>query len=107
MTVTLDLALVGQILAIIVALGAIYAYAQQRRTLIMAQGKQAQTIEEMYAKIKSQERQISDLKEKAACTDREMTEVRGDLKYLVKTVGEMKETLDRIAPPTVKQEDGK
>lgn len=107
MTVTLDLALVGQILAIIVALGAIYAYAQQRRTLIMAQGKQAQTIEEMDAKIKTQERQISDLKEKAFCTDKEMTEMRSDLKYLVKTVGEMKETLDRIAPPTVKQEDGK
>lgn len=99
-TVTLDMALIGEILTLVLAVIAIAGAWRQRRTYIMAEGRSAQRIEELVAKLEAQQRKISDLDQKAHCSETDMAEMKANIRYLVETMREVKERIDMIAPPT-------
>ena len=102
MHVTIDLALIGQLVAIGAAMVAIFGWWHQRRTYIVAEGKNVAKIEALVGKVETQERKIADLESKAHCTDMDMAEIKSDIKYLIGAVNEIKEALGTIAPHTVK-----
>ena len=102
MHVTIDLALIGQLVAIGAAMVAIFGWWHQRRTYIVAEGKNVAKIEALIAKTEVQERKIADLEIKAHCTDVDLTEIKSDIKYLIGAVDEIKDALASIAPHTVK-----
>ena len=102
MHVTIDIALIGQLVAIGAAMVAIFGWWHQRRTYIVAEGKNVAKIEALIAKTEVQERKIADLEIKAHCTDVDLTEIKSDIKYLIGAVDEIKDALASIAPHTVK-----
>ena len=104
MPITFDLAIAGQIVAIVAAFVAVAGYWHQRRAFVMAEGKQIEKINALIAKVDTQEKKITDLESKSHCLDTDMTEVRADLKYLVASVNEIKAWITDIAPHTVKHE---
>ena len=82
MHVTIDIALIGQLVAIGAAMVAIFGWWHQRRTYIVAEGKNVAKIEALIAKTEVQERKIADLEIKAHCTDVDLTEIKSDIKLL-------------------------
>ena len=100
--VTINLEIVLMVLSIISAMLAVAGWWHQRKKSIAAEGRAVQKIEQLVAKVDTQEKKISELEVKAHCQDMESTEIRADIKYLVEAVKRIEERLDRVAPPTVR-----
>lgn len=99
----------GTLIAFLVSLGAIvssliaiFRMRHDTRDRIMKEGQRKQEYEQLTKDVRELERDLSSLREKVARNDVDMAEVKRDLSYLVETTKEIKKTLDRIAPPTVK-----
>lgn len=100
--VVIDPVAAGQWVSLIAGAAAIAGWWHQRKKSLAAEGRAVQKIEQLVAKVETQEKKISELEEKAHCQDMDSTEIRADIKYLVEAVKRIEERLDRVAPPTVK-----
>ena len=88
--------------SLLAAAAAVAGWWHQRKKSLAAEGRAVQKIEQLVAKVDTQEKKISELEVKAHCQDMESTEIRADIKYLVEAVKRIEERLDRVAPPTVR-----
>lgn len=102
MEVTLNLAALGQILSIVVAIGAIAAYVHQRRVNLQQDGQKVEKMSALSAKVEAQEKELEDLKKKIHSTDVDLGKINGKIDTLTDMIKEIKERIDLIAPPTVR-----
>ncbi len=103
MNVTINLATIGQILAVITALGAIWATQHQRRLIAVKEGERNAEIKALKEKITSQEAEIRRLDEKGHCTEVDLGKINEKIDTLTEMMREVKDRIDRIAPPTVRE----
>lgn len=102
MQVTVNLATLGQILSIIVALGAIAAYSHQRRTNLQQDGQRVEKMSALAAKVEAQAKELEDLKNKSHCTDVDLGKINEKIDTITEMIREIKDRIDVIAPPTVR-----
>lgn len=100
--VVIDPAIAGQWISMLAGASAVAGWWHQRKKSIAAEGRAVSKIEQLVAKVDTQERKLSDLEIKAHCQDMESTEMKADIKYLVAAMQRIEERLDRVAPPTVR-----
>lgn len=103
MNITLNLASVGQILAIVTALGAIWATLHQRRLLAVKEGERNAQIKALEDKVKAMETEQKNLEKKANCTDVDLGKINEKIDTLTDMIREIKDRIDKIAPPTVRE----
>ena len=103
MSVTINLATIGQILAIITALGAIWGVQHQRRAIAVKEGERNEEIKALKEKIKAQEAEIRKLDEKNRCTEADLGKMDQKIDTLTKMMQEVRDRIDQIAPPTVRE----
>ena len=104
MEVTLNLATIAQILAIITAFGAIWATQHQRRLIAVKEGERNAEIKALKEKITSQEAEIRRLDEKGHCTEVDLGKMNEKIDTIMEMMREVKDRIDLIAPPTVRDQ---
>lgn len=103
MNITINLATIGQILAIITALGAIWGVQHQRRSIAVKEGERNEEIKALKEKIKAQEAEIRRLDDKNHCTEVDLGKINEKIDTLTEMMREVKDRIDKIAPPTVRE----
>jgi peptidoglycan hydrolase CwlO-like protein len=101
--VTITLATIGQILAIVTALGAIWATQHQRRLIAVKEGERNEQIKALQNKIDVMEADQRDLEKKSHCTDVDLGKINEKIDTLTDMIREIKDRIDKIAPPTVRE----
>lgn len=103
MNITLNLASLGQILAIITAIGAIWATQHQRRLIAVKEGERNAQIKALEDKVIAQGKEIRGLEGKTHCTDVDLGKINEKIDTLTDMIREIKDRIDKIAPPTVRE----
>jgi uncharacterized coiled-coil protein SlyX len=101
MNITLNLAAIGQILAIVTAIGAIWATQHQRRLIAVKEGERNAEMKALQEKIKAQEGTIKGLEDKIHKTDVDLGKMNQKIDMQTEILQEIKDRIDKIAPPTV------
>ncbi|MPL66047.1 hypothetical protein SDC9_11715 [bioreactor metagenome] len=101
MNITINLATVGQILAIATALGAIWATLHQRRQLAVKEGERNAQIKALEEKVIAQGKEIKTLEGKTHSTDVDLGKINEKIDNLTDMIRDIKDRIDKIAPPTV------
>ena len=95
---------ITSVAALIGVLWAAYQFRQQRREATLREGQQTEKTTQLAKDLAKAEASIVALQVKAACNDVDMAGFKAALDYLVKTVGEIKEFMNQVAPPTISGE---
>ena len=103
MNITINLATIGQILAIMTALGAIWGVQHQRRSIAVKEGERNAEIKALQDRASKQETEIKGLEIKTHSVDIDLGKINGKIDTLTEMIKEIKERIDQIAPPTVRE----
>ncbi len=103
MNITINLGIIVQILTICTAIGAIYATLQQRRHIAVKEGERNAQIKALQDKVDAMETDQRDLEKKAHSTDVDLGKINEKIDTLTDMIREIKDRIDKIAPPTVRE----